>query len=120
MANASDYPITAESNPFIGIEIGVTRIPPDNYHPWVVNYSDPRFHQPLWPEERADICDMIDSFTINQAYANFLDEETGSIEVGKCADMIVVDKNILEIAPEDIGTAVVEKTLLMGKVVYQR
>lgn len=63
---------------------------------------------------------MIDSFTINQAYANFLDEETGSIEVGKCADMIVVDKNILEIAPEDIGTAVVEKTLFMGKVVYQR
>lgn len=37
VANASDYPITAEPNPFIGIEIGVTRIPPDNYHPWVVN-----------------------------------------------------------------------------------
>ena len=62
---------------------------------------------------------MIDSFTINQAYANFLDEETGSIETGKSADMIVVDKNILEIAPEDIGTAVVKKTVLMGKVVYE-
>ena len=119
VANASDYPITAIPNPFIGIEIGVTRIAPDNYHPWVVNYEDPQFHEPLWPEERANICDMIDSFTINQAYANFLDEETGSIETGKCADMIVVDKNILELAPEDIGTAVVEKTLVMGKVVYE-
>ena len=62
---------------------------------------------------------MIDSFTINQAYANFMDEETGSIEVGKSADMILVDKNILAIAPEDIGTAVVEKTLFMGNVVYE-
>lgn len=118
VANASDYPITAVPNPFIGIEIGVTRIAPDNYHPWIVNYEDSKFHQPLWPEERADILDMIDSFTINQAYANFIDDETGSIEVGKCADMVVVDKNILELAPEDIGTAVVEKTLFMGKLVY--
>ena len=119
VANASDYPITATPNPFVGIELGVTRIAPDNYHPWIVNYDDPKFHEPLWPEEKADVRDMIDSFTINQAYANFLDGETGSIEPGKSADMIVVDKNILEIAPEDIGTAVVEKTVLMGKVVYE-
>lgn len=119
VANASDYPITATPNPFVGIEIGVTRIAPDNYHPWVIDYDDPKFHEPLWPEEKADIRDMIDSFTINQAYANFMDEETGSIEVGKSADMILVDKNILAIAPEDIGTAVVEKTLFMGNVVYE-
>ena len=34
VANASDYPITAVPNPFVGIEIGITRIAPDNYHPW--------------------------------------------------------------------------------------
>ncbi|MBC8584103.1 amidohydrolase [Youxingia wuxianensis] len=119
VANASDYPITAVPNPFVGIEIGVTRIAPDNYHPWIFNYDDPKFHEPLWPEERADIKDMIDSFTINQAYANFVDDISGSIEVGKNADMIVVDKNILEVKPEDIGTAVVEKTLFMGKTVYE-
>lgn len=120
VTNASDYPITATPNPFVGIEIGVTRIAPDNYHPWVVNYDDPKFHEPLWPEERADVCDMIDSFTINQAYANFMEDETGSIEVGKSADMIVVDKNILKIAPEDIATAAVEKTLFMGNVVFEK
>lgn len=119
VVNASDYPITASPNPFVGIEIGVTRIAPDNYHPWIFNYDDPKFHEPLWPEERAEIKDMMDSFTINSAYANFLDDESGSIEMGKSADMIVVDKNILEIAPEDIGTAVVEKTIFKGKTVYQ-
>ena len=118
-ANASDYPITAVPNPFVGIEIGVTRIAPDNYHPWIFDYEDPKFHQPLWPEERAGIEDMIDSFTINQAYANFVEEETGSIETGKSADMIIVDKNILKIPSEDIGTAVVEETLFQGETVYR-
>ena len=91
VANASDYPITAVPNPFVGMEIGVTRIAPDNYHPWVLNYDDPRIHGDFWPEERACIEDMIDSFTIAQAYANFVDDVSGSIEVGKEADMIVVD-----------------------------
>lgn len=119
VANASDYPITAIPNPFVGIEIGVTRIPPDNYHPWVFNYDDPKFHKPLWPEECADVRDMMDSFTTTQAYANFLENVCGSIEMGKSADMIVVDKNILEIPAEDIGTAVVEKNLFRGKTVYE-
>jgi len=72
----------------------------------------------LWPEERADLKDMIDSFTINQAYANFIDDISGSLELGKYADLIIVDKNILEIASEDIGTAKVEATYFMGKKVY--
>ncbi|WP_337487770.1 amidohydrolase [Phascolarctobacterium faecium] len=118
VANASDYPITAVPNPFVGIEIGITRIAPDNYHPWIFNYDDPKFHKPLWPEERADLKDMIDSFTINQAYANFIDDISGSLELGKYADLIIVDKNILEIASEDIGTAKVEATYFMGKKVY--
>lgn len=119
-ANASDYPITAEPNPFVGMEIGVTRIAPDNYHPWVLDYDDPRIHGDFWPEERAKIEDMIDSFTITQAYANFLDEVCGSLEVGKEADMIVVDRNILTCASEDIGLAEVEKTIFRGRTLYQK
>ena len=42
----------------------------------------------------------------------------GSLELGKYADLIIVDKNILEIASEDIGTAKVEATYFMGKKVY--
>lgn len=119
-ANASDYPITAEPNPFIGMEIGVTRIAPDNYHPWVLDYDDPRIHGDFWPEERAQVEDMIDSFTIAQAYANFLDEVSGSLEVGKEADMIVVDRNILACPSEDIGLAQVERTIFRGRTLYQK
>ena len=119
-ANASDFPITAEPNPFIGIEIGVTRIAPDNYHPWVLDYDDPRIHGDFWPEERAKVEDMIDSFTIAQAYANFLDEVSGSLEVGKEADMIVVDRNILACPSEDVGLAQVERTIFRGQTLYQK
>ena len=118
VASASDYPITGIPNPFIGIEIGVTRTAPDNYHPWITDYSDPVFHKAHWPEERANLADMIDAFTINQARAYFLEGESGSIEVGKSADMIIVDKNITAIPAEDIGTATVQKTLFKGKKVY--
>ncbi|WP_418791877.1 amidohydrolase [Phosphitispora sp. TUW77] len=115
VCSASDYPITAIPNPFIGIEIGVTRTAPDNYHPWIFDYSNSVFHKAHWPEEKASLPDMIDAFTINQACACFLEDETGSIEVGKSADMIVVDKNITEIPAEDIGTATVQMTLFKGK-----
>ena len=64
--------------------------------------------------------DMIDSFTIAQAYANFLDEVSGSLEVGKEADMIVVDRNILACPSEDVGLAQVERTIFRGQTLYQK
>lgn len=118
VASSSDYPITAVPNTFIGMEIGVTRTAPDNYHPWVSDYDNPIFQQAHWPEERAALEDMMDAFTINQAIAYFMEDETGSIETGKSADMVVVDKNITELLPEDIGTAIVEMTLFQGQKVY--
>jgi len=48
-----------------------------------------------------------------------LEDETGSIEIGKSADMVVVDKNITAIYTEDIGTATVRMTLFKGKKVYE-
>ena len=71
-------------------------------------------------EERAKVEDMIDSFTIAQAYANFLDEVSGSLEVGKEADMIVVDRNILACPSEDVGLAQVERTIFRGQTLYQK
>ena len=69
----------------------------------------------------SDICQSrrVDAFTINQARAYFLEDETGSIEIGKSADMVVVDKNITAIYTKDIGTATVRMTLFKGKKVYE-
>ena len=68
----------------------------------------------------ACIEDMIDSFTIAQAYANFVDDVSGSIEVGKEADIIVVDQNVLTCKSEDIGLAQVERTLFRGETLYKK
>ena len=57
---------------------------------------------------------MVESFTINGAYANFLEQETGSIEVGKAADLVVLSRDILSCPPEEITDAEVELTLFGG------
>jgi len=49
---------------------------------------------------------------------NFTDSETGSIEVGKLADLIVLDQNLFEISPQEISNAQVLLTLLGGVPVY--
>ena len=63
---------------------------------------------------------MIRSFTINGAYANFMEDEIGSIEVGKSADLIVLSENILESPPERVSEARVLLTLFAGSPVYAR
>jgi predicted amidohydrolase YtcJ len=63
---------------------------------------------------------MIAMYTINAAYQNHLDRETGSIEVGKLADLIVLDQNLFEIPVEAIHTARVLRTLLEGNTVFEQ
>jgi predicted amidohydrolase YtcJ len=109
MASASDFPVTVPFNPVIGIERGVTRR----------GEGASGEDQVLGPSECATVQEMIESFTYNGAYANFLEKEVGSLEVGKLADVIVLDRNLLEVQPEDIGDARVLLTLLEGREVYR-
>jgi hypothetical protein len=108
MASASDFPVTIPFDPLIAIQTGITRSDmgktPENI---------------LWPEERASLEDMLASYTINGAYANFLENEIGSIEVGKQADLIVLDHNLFEISINEITQVNVLLTLVGGREVYQ-
>ena len=61
---------------------------------------------------------MIASFTINGAYANFLEHETGSLEAGKQADIVVLDKNLFAIPANEIHQTKVLLTLVGGNVAY--
>ena len=108
MASASDFPVTIPFDPLIGIETGVTRSP-------VGTASD----EILWAEERVNLEDMIASFTINGAYANFLENETGSLEVGKQADFIVLDQNLFEIPAPEIANTKILITFIQGKAVFR-
>lgn len=67
-----------------------------------------------------DIATAIEMMTINVAYHFHQEDRTGSISVGKRADMIVLDKNITAIPTKEIASTKVLSTLLDGKVVYDR
>jgi predicted amidohydrolase YtcJ len=109
LACASDYPVQVPSPPLLAIQLGITRCIPGE--------TDP--DQILGPNERMSLEDMIAGFTINGAYANFIENETGSIEVGKKADMVVLDRNLFDIPVTEIADTNVLMTLFEGKAAYR-
>jgi hypothetical protein len=115
VASASDYNVTIRPNPLVAIEIGVTRTVPGDDR----TFAYPDFHNVLVPGERVTVEEMIASFTINGALAAFLENETGSLEVGKKADIIVLDKDILTVETTEIHHTRVLLTIFDGKEVYR-
>jgi len=122
VASSSDYSITNVPYPMRGIAIGVTRNM-DNGAFYggvedIKHMDDDRYL--LNKKERATVEQMIKSFTINGAYAMALEHETGSIERGKQADLVVLDQNLLTINPIDIAKVKVVMTFFAGKLVYEK
>ncbi len=108
MASSSDFPVTIPFDPLIAIQTGITRSSTKQPSAGI-----------LWPEERVSLEDMIASYTYNGAYANFLEKETGSIEVGKQADLIVLEHNLFEIPADEIAKTKVLLTMVDGKEVFR-
>jgi predicted amidohydrolase YtcJ len=103
--SASEYPI----NPMLGLYAAVTRqtVTGQPAAGW-------------FPNERISIEDAIRAYTLNTAYANFEEKIKGSIEVGKLADLTVLSKNLLKVAPKEYLTTEVLYTIVGGKIVYSR
>ena len=72
------------------------------------------------PNQKVDIMDIIRMFTINGAYVSFEEDIKGSLEVGKLADIIMLEDDILTYNPEDILNLKVKITMVDGKIVYER
>ncbi len=94
-------------NPFLGMWITLTRQP---------RWTD----QPLHPEQRITREQAIRLYTINNAYLTFGEKEKGSLETGKLADLIVLDRDILTCPVDEIKAIQVERTYLGGKLLYER
>lgn len=75
---------------------------------------------PYLPSESLTLEEAVESYTLGAAYVNFLEDVTGSITVGKYADLILLDKNIFKMKAEDIHTAKVLRTFIAGTEVYRR
>lgn len=73
---------------------------------------------PFLPEERLDLPAALRAFTMGSAYVNHCDDVTGSIEVGKRADLAVVDRDLFEIPTAAIAESKVIMTVADGAVVY--
>jgi predicted amidohydrolase YtcJ len=68
--------------------------------------------------EAIDLATAIRAMTINSAYVMNSEDKVGSLEIGKYADIIVLDQNLFEISVEEISSTKVLKTVLAGKVVF--
>jgi predicted amidohydrolase YtcJ len=76
--------------------------------------------QVLAPEERLSVLQALELFTRNPAYFGFEEKEKGSLEIGKLADFIVIDRDILVIPSEQLKDVQVLQTWVGGELVYEK
>ena len=106
--NGSDFPVEAV-NPLISFHSFFTRQDADNFPPggW-------------FPEQRTTRQEALWSITLWPAYAAFMENESGTLTAGKYADFVVLDRDIMTVAPEEVLGAHVVMTVLGGKTVYRQ
>lgn len=106
---STDYPVTLNISPFLGLEVGVTRKEPGSIDEKTA----------LNPEEATSLENMLKSYTINGAYTNFAEDTSGSIKESKEADFVIVDKDIFKVKTNEIHKTQVLKTYNDGKIVFE-
>lgn len=111
VASASDFSVTPVPKPLRGIHMGITRCFPE--------MDKDNEDQVLGKEERVSLKEMIESFTINGAKALLREDETGSIEKGKDADLVILEKDLFETPVDEIAFVKVEETISRGKTIYK-
>ncbi len=99
LASGSDCPVE-DPHPILGLHALVTR---NNFV----------------PEERLSMEEALKSYTINAAYAAFEENIKGSIEVGKFADLVILDKNPLQISEDKIREITILETIVKGETVFK-
>jgi predicted amidohydrolase YtcJ len=108
MAFGSDWPV-APLNPIMGLYAATTRATLDGKNPngWV-------------PEQKIGLQEAIAAFTAGAAYAEFQEQEKGSISPGKLADLVILSTDIFSVEPAALPGIRADTTILGGKVIYQR
>jgi predicted amidohydrolase YtcJ len=100
---STDGPVASPLNPFVSIQAALTRSEAGSTEP------------PFYAEQRLTLPEAIAAYTIGGAYANFLDEESGSLEEGKWADFVLLDRNLFEVEKEAIRDTRILWTVVEGR-----
>lgn len=108
LALGSDCPVV-DNNPFLGIHRGLTRVHDDGLPEGGWN-----------PTEKLTVAELLKGYTAGSAFGVSREEELGTLEIGKYADIVVVDRNLFQVSPDSIRQAKVDLTIMDGKVIFER
>jgi hypothetical protein len=106
IAAGSDWTV-APLDPLAGIYAAVTRRTTDGKNPdgW-------------YPEQKISLEEALRAYTTEGAYAEFAEGSKGAIKEGFLADLVVLDRNLFEISPEEISDVRVKMTLVGGRIIF--
>ena len=107
LALSTDFPVV-EIDPLHGVFAAVTRQDLDGMPEagWV-------------PEQRITLAEALKAYTYGSAYCEGMEDEVGTLEPGKAADVIVLSKNLFEVEPAEYLDTKVKLTVFDGNVVYE-
>lgn len=111
VSGASDYMVTPVPYPPMGIQTAMLRTMPGQDHTAKENV--------LWEEEKITLEQGIQVFTENGAITMGIDDVTGKLEPGMMADIVIMDDDLFEIAPENYADSKVYMTISEGEIVYR-
>ncbi|HWQ78305.1 MAG TPA: amidohydrolase, partial [Anaerovoracaceae bacterium] len=108
LAIGSDCPVV-DNNPFPAIYRAVTRL-----------HNDGKPEGGWNPVQKLSMYEILRSYTYGSAYGVSRENELGSLEAGKFADIIVINKNLFEVDPSEIMSCHVDMTMMDGNIIYER
>ncbi|MCK5737254.1 MAG: amidohydrolase family protein, partial [Spirochaetaceae bacterium] len=86
---------------------------------WTAVNRKTRTGEVIGPDQRISILEALKGVTINAAYQYFEEDSKGSITVGKRADLVILDKNPMNVDPDDLKDLKVLETIKDGKTIYK-
>lgn len=111
IACGSDWPVSS-ANPLEQIAVGVSRR--------CGNPGSKMRELPFIESEALTLANAVSAFTSGSAFANGIEERSGTLSLSKDADLIVLDKDLFQLPEDDLGDVKVDFTVISGKVVYER
>ncbi|WP_052371568.1 amidohydrolase [Amycolatopsis taiwanensis] len=108
VAGGSDWPVMPSPNPWLGIQGLVTRADPTGTFPGT-----------LWPEQGITVAEALHAYSLGAARAMGAADVTGSLEAGKSADFVVLDRDPLAVPADQLAGTQVVQTWFAGRKVYE-